>query len=97
MRTGNPCSYGSGAPFMPTANSASRPSLSAASGVEALKPSELPESTMSASGRTPARRSTSITGTPSQVALPASVPPTSLETHVRVSTRSTSGSPSRSR
>ena len=52
---------------------------------------------MSASGRTPARRRTSATRTPSQVAFPASVPPTSLETQVRVSVRSTSGRATRSR
>ena len=55
MRTGNPCSGGSGSPFMPIARMALRSSSSTASGVDAVKPSTLRESTMSASavGRRP--------------------------------------------
>ncbi len=73
---------------MPTASSASRPSVSAAAACEAVKPSELRDSTMSAPGWTPARSSRAATGTPSHCALPASVPPTSFETQVSVIVRS---------
>ena len=45
MRAGNPCSTGSGWPFMPTASSASRPSMIAVSGVEMVIPSVAAEST----------------------------------------------------
>jgi hypothetical protein len=48
MRTGKPCSSGSGSPFMPMAKMALRSSCSTASGVPAVKPSMLRDSTMSA-------------------------------------------------
>ena len=38
-RTGNPCSTGSGSPFIPTAISASRPSMSSSVGVPTVNPS----------------------------------------------------------
>ena len=63
MRTGNPCSSGSGSPFMPTARIASSPSsVSDSSGVLAVNPSTLRDSTMSAPACGPACRSTSRTG-----------------------------------
>ena len=43
---------------------------------------------MSASGRGPASASSSAIGKPVQVALPARLPPTSLDTQVRVTIRS---------
>ena len=85
MRTGKPCSNGSGSPFMATAKMASRPSsVRELRGVDAVNPSTLSESTMSASPCGDARRSTSRIGTPCQIALPTSPPPTSFDTHVRV-------------
>ena len=62
MRTGNPCSGGSGSPFMPTARIALRSSSSTASGVDAVKPSTLRESTMSASAVGAARARSSRIG-----------------------------------
>ena len=97
MRTGKPCSSGSGSPFMPTARMASSPSsVSDSSGVPAVNPSTLRDRTMSAPDCGPARRSTSRTGTPSHVALPSSSPPTSFDTHVRVIAYSSSPMPTRS-
>ena len=60
-------------------------------GVPAVNPSMLRESTMSAPGSGPACCSSSRTGQPSQVALPARPPPTSFETHMRVTVDSVSG------
>ena len=92
MRTGNPCSIGSGSPFIPMASSACRSgSVSASSGVPAVKPSSLVESTMSAPACGPASASRSRIGKPSQRALPARSPPTSLDTQVSVAMCSTSG------
>ena len=89
MRTGNPCSSGSGSPFMPTASKAFRPSRSTSSGVEAVNPSALLDSTMSAPGSGRARSSTCRIGSPSQRALPARSPPTALDTQVKVTSAST--------
>ena len=96
MRAGNPWTMGSGWPFMPMATMASRPSVTAASGVPAVNPSALVDSRASASSCTPASSSSSDRSTPSQVALPARSPPTGLDTHVSVIRRSTSRRLSRS-
>ena len=76
---------------MAKANSASRSSVSAASGVVTVKPSTLVDSTQSAPACGPACFSTSAIRTPCQRALPARSPPTSLETQVRVIIRSIDG------
>ena len=70
MRTGKPCSTGSGSPFMPTQSSGSRPSSSAAIGVPIVMPSTERASSWSAPGRTPTSRSSGASGTPSQRAVP---------------------------
>ncbi|CPU67601.1 Uncharacterised protein [Mycobacteroides abscessus] len=70
--------------------------MRASSGVLAVHPSALVESTMSAPSCTPARASSSRTGYPSHRALPTRSPPTSLDTHVSVRSCSTSGSASSS-
>src|SRR5690606_37331513 len=96
-RAGNPCAGGSGSPFMPTASRHARSgSVSTSSGVLAVHPSALVDSTMSAPSRTPARASSSRTGYPSHRALPTRSPPTSFDTHVSVTSCSTSGSASSS-
>ena len=98
MRTGKPCSSGSGSPFMPTAMRASRfSSVSAPSGVPMVMLSALVVLTASAPSWTPARASRSRTGMPSQAALPTYGPPTSFDTQVRVMRLSTRRSLSRSR
>ena len=76
---------------MAIAISALRSSVSASSGVPAVKPSVLVDSTMSAPGRTPASRSSSRTGQPVQIALPLRSPPTSLDTHISVTIASCMG------
>ena len=70
MRAGNPCATGSGWPFIPTASSAFGPSMMAVRGVEMVIPSVAADSTWSAPARTPARRSSPASGTPSHLALP---------------------------
>ena len=97
IRTGNPCSSGSGSPFIPMATSASRSSSSrTGSGVPAVKSSALVERTASAPSRTPASRRRSPIGIPIQVALPTYSPPTGFETQVSVIRRSTRRRASRS-
>ena len=56
---------------MPTASSASRPSIIVATGVEMVMPSVAADSTWSAPAFTPASRSSPASGTPSHLALPA--------------------------
>ena len=90
-RAGNPCLAGSGSPFIATATSASRSSVSACTGVEIVIPSVEWLRIWSAPVRTPARSSRSRVRTPSQRAPPTYGPPTSFETQVRVMSRSTSG------
>ena len=70
--------------------------MSELSGVPAVNPSMLRESTMSAPDCTPAIFSTSRTGTPSHLALPSSLPPTSFDTHVSVIEYSSRPMPTRS-
>jgi hypothetical protein len=65
-------------------------------GVEMVIPSAAEDSTWSAPARTPARRSRSASGTPSQRALPLYVPPTWFDTQTRVMSASVSGILSRS-
>ena len=93
IRTGKPCSSGSGSPFMPIARIALRSSCSTESGVPAVNPSMLRESTMSAPAVGIARFNSSRIGYPSHRALPIRSPPTSFDTHVRVVTLSSSGRP----
>jgi len=77
---------------MPIASSAPRASSSSTStGVPAVKPSTLVDSSWSDSARTPASTSSSRMGTPTNLAVEMSPPPTSLDTHARVIARSTSG------
>lgn len=72
-----------------------RSSVSASSGVPAVKPSTLRDSTMSAPGFIPASRRSSRTGQPVQIALPLRLPPTSFETHMSVTIASCIGLASR--
>ena len=88
MRTGNPCSSGSGSPFISTASIASRPSITTAAGLPTVNPSTERETSWSAAGSTPASSSKGFSGTPTQRALPMYGPPTSFETHVSVMSRS---------
>jgi hypothetical protein len=97
IRTGKPCSIGSGSPFMPTASIASRPSRTTAVGVPIVMPSVDVPTIWSAAACTPASRSSGASAAPSQRAVPTRSPPTSLETQVIVMSRSTSGRPSRDR
>ena len=90
MRTGNPCSSGSGSPFISTASIASRPSITTAVGLPTVNPSTERETSWSAAGSTPASSSKGFSGTPTQRALPMYGPPTSFETHVSVMSRSIS-------
>jgi hypothetical protein len=69
-------------------SSASRPSRSTSTGVPTVKPSTLVDNNMSASRCTPTSSRRSAIGKPTQVALPASSPPTSFETQVNVIRRS---------
>ncbi len=96
MRTGKPCSSGSGSPFMATASIASRPSVTADVGVLQVQPSTERLRTCSAPACTPASSSSGASRTPVQRAVPTYGPPTSLDTQVRVMSRSTSGRRSRS-
>ena len=84
MRTGKPCSTGSGSPFMPRASIAVRPSVTASTGVPVVKPSTLVDAICWAPARTPASASRSASGTPRNTAFETSAPPTSLDTHVMV-------------
>ncbi|MNI53936.1 hypothetical protein D3C73_1087970 [compost metagenome] len=84
IRTGYPCSTGSGSPFMPMASMASRSSWRTSNGVDALKPSMDVESTMSAPSFGLALARTSRMGRPSHLAFPANFPPTGFDTQVRV-------------
>ena len=75
MRTGKPWAKGSGSPFMPTASSASRPSMTSSTGVPIVMPSTERATSWSAcpprdGGWTPASSSRSARRTPSQRALP---------------------------
>ena len=74
---------------MPMAIIASRPSGATFSGVQMVMPSTSVERIWSAFVESmPARARTSVRGTPSQRAPPTYGPPTSLETQVRVMSRS---------
>ena len=84
VRTGKPCSMGSGRPFMATASMASRSSVSTSTGVAHVHPSWEVCSTQSAPASTPTSASRSARRTPLQRALPTSPPPTSLLTQLRV-------------
>ncbi len=101
MRTGKPWASGSGSPFIPTASIASRPSMTSSTGVPSVMPSTDRATSWSAGpprrgGLTPASRSRSARRTPIQRALPTYGPPTSLDTHVRVMSRSINSRASRS-
>ncbi|MCY1367570.1 hypothetical protein D9M69_545130 [compost metagenome] len=84
VRTGNPCSMGSGSPFMATASIALRSSIIAASGVPQVQPSSEVCRTASASGWGPASARIAASRTPLHQALPIRSPPTSLDTQLSV-------------
>src|SRR5699024_6249605 len=63
MRTGNPCSKGSGSPFIAMASIASRSSVSAPIGVPIVMSSALVDSTASADGSIPMSASSSLVDT----------------------------------
>ena len=88
MRSGKPCSTGSGSPFMPKASIASSTSSAARVGVPMVMPSVERQTSCVLSDRMPFSRRRAPSGTPSQRALPARTPPTSLETQVSVTSRS---------
>lgn len=93
IRTGKPWSKGSGSPFMPRASIASRPSMTVSTGVPMVMPSTERVMIWLAGpprdgGFTPASRSRSASRTPIHRALPTYGPPTSLDTQVRVMSRS---------
>ena len=96
MRTGKPCSSGRGWPFIPIASIASRPSITTDTGEPAVQPSDERLTNWSEPAATPASASRSRSGTPIQRAEPAYWPPTSLDTQVRVMSRSIIGRARRS-
>ena len=91
IRTGNPCSSGSGSPFIPTASSASRLSVRTSSGVPAVQPSVLRDSTMSAPASAPPWPAAHGRANRASSALPIRSPPTSLDTQAMVTCRSVRG------
>ena len=70
IRAGNPCSTGSGWPFMATASSASRPSRTVCTGVPQVYPSAEVDRIWSAPARGRASRSRLARLAPSHLALP---------------------------
>src|SRR5215470_19689341 len=82
-RAGNPCATGSGAPFIATATSASRPSITTCTGVPEVNPSTDVHSSWLAPDRIPALRSRLARLAPSHFALPIYGPATGLETQHR--------------
>src|SRR5215469_5146373 len=80
MRTGKPCSTGSGWPFIATASRASRPSITTWTGVPEVNPSTDVHSSMDAPLLTPACRKRDPREAPSHLALPMYGPLTGLET-----------------
>ena len=80
IRAGNPCSTGSGWPFMATASSASRPSITVATGVPDVNPSTDVQYSWLAPALMPASRSTPASEAPSHSALPIYGPATGLDT-----------------
>src|SRR3546814_7545424 len=71
------------------ATMATRPSRATSVGNPAVKPSTERPTIWLAPSCTPARSSTSASGTPSHTALPTRSPPTSFDTHDSVTTSST--------
>ena len=88
MRTGKPCTTGSGSPFIPIASIASSTSSAERVGAPIVIPSTDRQTSCVLAVRTPFSRRNAPSGTPSQRAVPARSPPTSLETQVRVTSRS---------
>ncbi len=85
VRTGKPCSIGSGSPFIATASMALRlRSVSAASGVPQVQPSSEVCRTASAPSCSPASASSPANRTPLHQALPIRLPPTGLDTQFSV-------------
>ena len=96
-RTGNPCSRGSGSPFMATATSACRPSKAYSVGKPEFQLSTERPTICVAPRCTPARFSTASRGTPRHTALSTRFPPTRLETQLSVTGVSTRPMPMSSR
>src|SRR6516162_8520167 len=84
IRTGNPCATGSGEPFIATASSASRPSMTACTGTPEVNPSAEVHSNWLAPARRPAWRSRLARLAPSHRALPIYGPATGLDTQHNV-------------
>ena len=84
MRAGKPCAMGSGWPFIATASSASRPSITVCTGVPEVNPSTDVHISWSAPALIPASRSTAARLAPSHFALPIYGPPTGLDTQHKV-------------
>src|SRR6516225_4711539 len=80
IRTGNPCATGSAVPFIATASSASRPSMTACTGTPEVNPSAEVHSSWLAPARMPAARSRLARLAPSHLALPVEGPPAGVDT-----------------
>ena len=96
IRSGKPCSTGSGSPFIPNASIASSTSSAERVGAPMVMPSVGAAHSWCCPGRIPFSRRMAPSGTPSHRAVPASTPPTSLETQVSVTSRSITSSRSNS-
>ena len=92
MRSGKPCSTGSGSPFIPNASIASSTSSAERVGVPMVMPSVERQTSCVLSAWIPFSRRMAPSGTPSHRAVPARTPPTSLETQVSVTSRSITSS-----
>ena len=88
IRTGKPCSTGSGSPFIPNASIASSTSSAERVGAPMVMPLTERQTSWELPDRMPFSRRNAPSGTPIQRAVPASLPPTSLETQVSVTSRS---------
>ncbi len=84
MRAGKPCATGSAAPFIATASSASRPSITTGTGVPEVNPSTDVHISWSAPALMPASRSRPARLAPSHLALPMYGPPTGSDTQHKV-------------
>ena len=84
MRAGKPCAIGSACPFIATASSASRPSITVCTGVPEVNPSTEVHISWSAPALIPASLSRAARLAPSHLALPMYGPSTGLDTQHKV-------------
>ena len=90
-RTGKPCSCGSGCPFIPTASSDARPSMTGSVATPRFIPLTSRMTIWVAPFCTPASLSRSASSAPCHRALPMKPPPTPSETQHRVTSWSIIG------